>query len=257
MCYFQLIIRNYGQTRLKEIEKHRKLARTAPSVWSPNSPCKGLRSMIASANRVSNNKSPLPGLQLANKEDEEPEQRSGFFNSVKHFISSNRSKHKLPERDKAPRSNIHVHPLLEESPRIFNLSNSVSLRKASKMNGVSTNCMQNSNVESIYETAESPLLTAKSEAHTVSPCDIPDIPVSPTTLETPLSYRGHSNSFSCLASRGDNRRKRCNSNNNQISVSPIPVARDSLNSSCSFCKSPRRSNSYHNSPVYRRKRPNM
>lgn len=82
---------------MKEIEKHRRQIKLANStklspgqLWSPNSPCKGLRDIIqASQKSAPNSQGALPGIRISNFDDEKDNQITGkskIVNSVKRLV---------------------------------------------------------------------------------------------------------------------------------------------------------------------------
>ncbi|XP_021352257.1 cyclic nucleotide-gated channel rod photoreceptor subunit alpha-like isoform X2 [Mizuhopecten yessoensis] len=137
------IIRCYGQRRLKEIEKDRKQtkqlanANLSPGhLWSPNSPCKGLRAIITASQKASPNKQGgLPGIRVSNFDEENENRLNGkskFVNSVKRLVGkrsrrkSYKSQHKIHQTSLVhPVENSHSTPMYPGYDTETNLSANV------------------------------------------------------------------------------------------------------------------------------------
>ncbi|XP_060070139.1 cGMP-gated cation channel alpha-1-like [Ylistrum balloti] len=125
------IIRCYGQRRLKEIEKHRKQTKQSSTVsdgnlstghlWSPNSPCKGLRAIITASQKASPNKQGgLPGIRISNFDEEKNEKRmngkSKLVNSVKRLVGRRSQRNDKTQHRNHQTSLVHPVDTLNKSP---------------------------------------------------------------------------------------------------------------------------------------------
>ncbi|XP_033748680.1 cGMP-gated cation channel alpha-1-like isoform X1 [Pecten maximus] len=135
------IIRCYGQRRLKEIEKHRKQTKQSSTVnslpsghlWSPNSPCKGLRAIITASQKASPNKQGgLPGIRISNFDEENENKLNGkskMVNGVKRWIGK-RGRRNNDKRQHRIHQTSLVHPVdtTLSSPSYFDSDLSSNIR---------------------------------------------------------------------------------------------------------------------------------
>ncbi|XP_069136027.1 cyclic nucleotide-gated channel alpha-1-like [Argopecten irradians] len=119
------IIRCYGQRRLREIEKHRQQTKRSSAanslssghLWSPNSPCKGLRAIITASQKASPNKQGgLPGIRISNFDNENDKMngKSKMINGVKRWVGK-RSRRTSDKKQHRINQTSLVHPV-DSSP---------------------------------------------------------------------------------------------------------------------------------------------
>lgn len=126
IIFFQNIIREYGQKRLKEIEEHRQKLKTSNvsllsqrQSWSPSSPCKGLNSLIRSTSGLPplDPKSKGVSLNQMHNKMTTPRKQGYVLTYMKSIVSKTKRKNKKrqAERSRTPSSDI-VHPVISITP---------------------------------------------------------------------------------------------------------------------------------------------